>query len=176
MEGLFVYEKTYHATHPEMMRGASNQDLRERYLVSGLFRAGEIVMNYSHGDRFVIGGAVPGSLPLELPRQIEPRSDAGRSLLERRELGVINIGAGEGTVVVDGETITLAKYEALYVPMGSQRVAFAGAGARFYFLSVLAHTAFPLRKLSLADARPMQRGSVEAANERTIYQLILPHI
>ena len=172
---MSLFEKTYYATHPTMMSGASNQDLRDRYLVRDLFRPGEIVLNYSHGERFVIGGAVPGAAKLELPRQTEPESAAGHPLLERRELSAINIGSATGTVTVDGETITLAKYEVLYVPMGSQEVSFAGQGARFYLLSVPAHAAFPLRKLTLADTKPIQRGSLETSNERTIYQLILPH-
>jgi 4-deoxy-L-threo-5-hexosulose-uronate ketol-isomerase len=170
-----MFEKTYYATHPDMMNGASNQDLRDRYLVSNVFRAGEVVLNYSHGERFIIGGAVPGAKPLALPRQTEPESAAGHPLLERRELGVVNIGKGEGTVTVDGQAITLAKYEALYIPMGSQTVEFAGEGARFYLLSVPAHTPFPLRKVSLTDTQPMQRGTPETGNERTIYQLVLPH-
>jgi 4-deoxy-L-threo-5-hexosulose-uronate ketol-isomerase len=170
-----VFEKTYYATHPDMMNGVSNQELRDRYLVPNVFRTGEIVLNYSHGERFIIGGAVPGAKPLMLPRQTEPESAAGHPLLERRELGVVNIGKGEGTVTVDGQKITLAKYDALYVPMGSQDVEFAGEGARFYLLSVPAHASFPLRKISLADTQPMQRGSPETGNERTIYQLVLPH-
>lgn len=170
-----MFEKTYYATHPDMMNGASNQDLRDRYLVSNVFRTGEIVLNYSHGERFIIGGAVPAAKPLSLPRQTEPASAAGHPLLERRELGVVNIGKGDGTVSVDGQAITLAKYEALYVPMGSKDVEFAGEGARFYLLSVPAHAPFPLRKISLTDTQPMQRGSPETGNERTIYQLVLPH-
>jgi 4-deoxy-L-threo-5-hexosulose-uronate ketol-isomerase len=170
-----VYEKTYYATHPDMMKGASNQDLRDRYLVSDVFRTGEIVLNYSHGERFIIGGAVPAAKPLALPRQTEPESAAGHPLLERRELGVVNIGEGSGTVTVDGQTIALAKYDALYVPMGSNDVEFAGEGARFYLLSVPAHAPFPLRKISLADIQPMRRGSPETGNERSIYQLVLPH-
>ncbi len=169
-----MYEKTYYATHPEMMAAASNQDLRDRHLVGGLFRPGEVVLTYSHGERFVIGGATPGAGTLDLPRQSEPESAAGHPLLERRELGIVNIGAA-GTVTVDGDTIALAKYEALYVPMGTQDVGFAGEGARFYLLSVPAHRAFPLRKLTLADANPMQRGSLETSNARKIYQLVLPH-
>ncbi|MGF7154217.1 5-dehydro-4-deoxy-D-glucuronate isomerase [Novosphingobium gossypii] len=170
-----MFEKTYYATHPDMMDGASNEDLRDRHLVSGLFRDGEIVLTYSHGERFIIGGAVPGAGVLALPPHAEPASAAGHSLLERRELGVVNIGGGEGTVTVDGTVTTLAKYEALYVPMGANDVAFAGEGARFYLLSVPAHKAYPLRKVGMADANVMQRGDLAGSNERTIYQLILPH-
>jgi 4-deoxy-L-threo-5-hexosulose-uronate ketol-isomerase len=170
-----VFEKTYYATHPDMMDCASNEDLRQRYRVGELFRAGEIVLNYSHGERFIIGGAVPGDGTLDLPRQKEPPSAAGHPLLERRELGVVNIGTGDGQVMVDGATFTLAKYETLYVPMGSVDVSFAGEGARFYLLSVPAHRAFPMRKLTREEANPMERGSLATSNARTIYQLILPH-
>jgi 4-deoxy-L-threo-5-hexosulose-uronate ketol-isomerase len=169
-----LFAKTYHATHPDMMVGASNEDLRDRYLVSGIFRAGEVVLTYSHGERFVIGGAVPGATPLPLPRQTEPASAAGHPLLERRELGIVNIGE-PGTVTLDGETIALHKYESLYVPMGTADVVFAGEGARFYLLSVPAHRAFPIRKMTLADAATMRRGSLETSNDRDIYQLVLPH-
>ena len=170
-----LYEKTFYAAHPHMMHGASNEDLRNRHLVTGLFRAGEIVLTYSHGERFVIGSAVPAGGVLRLPDQSEPESAAGHPLLERRELGVVNIGNGDGLVEVDGEPVRLAKYEALYVPMGSRDVTFSGDGARFYLLSVPAHAAFPLRKITAADIEPLQRGSLEASNERTIYQLLLPH-
>jgi 4-deoxy-L-threo-5-hexosulose-uronate ketol-isomerase len=169
-----VYKKTYYATHPDMMVDASTSDLRDRYLVDGLFRSGEIVLTYSHGERFIIGSAVPGATPLILPRQTEPVSAAGHSLLERRELGVVNIGA-PGRVIIDGRTITLDRLDALYVPMGSVDVSFVGEGARFYLLSVPAHRAFPLRKLTLGEVEPMERGSLETSNARSIYQLILPH-
>ncbi|WP_206244928.1 5-dehydro-4-deoxy-D-glucuronate isomerase [Novosphingobium terrae] len=170
-----MFKKTYYATHPDMMQGASNEDLRERHLVDGLFQPGQIVLTYSHGERFIIGGAVPGSATLALARQAEPTSAAGHPLLERRELGVVNIGAGPGTVTVDGESFELAQHDALYVPMGKADVSFSGKGARFYLLSVPAHRAFPMRKLTLEEITPMQRGSLEGSNERSIYQLILPH-
>lgn len=169
-----MYERTYHATHPDMMRGASNDDLRDRYLVDGLFRAGAVVLTYSHGERFVIGGAVPAGGELVLPAHDAPASAAGRPLLERRELGIVNIG-GPGSVRVDGQTIALDRYEALYVPMGSADVRFLGASARFYLLSVPAHAAFPLRKVTLDDTAPMARGSLATSNDRAIHQLILPH-
>lgn len=171
-----MFDKTYYAVHPDMMDGASTEDLRDRHLVSDLFQIGQIVLTYSHGERFIIGGAVPGNETLALPRQTEPESAGGHALLERREMSVVNIGAGEGVIDVDGETIILARYDALYIPMGTKNVSFAGEGARFYLLSVPAHAAFPLRKIGTADAHVMERGSQEESNERTIYQLILPHV
>ncbi len=170
-----MFKKIYYGVHPHMMAGASNEELRDRHLVGDIFRDGEIVLTYSHGERFIIGGAVPGAGGLELPVQEEPATAAGHPFLERRELGVVNIGE-PGTVVVDGERFDLARYDALYVPMGSEAVAFEGKGARFYLLSVPAHRSFPVRKLTLAGASPMERGTLETSNERTIYQLILPGI
>ena len=170
-----MYAKTYYATHPDMMECVSNEELRDRHLVGDLFRTGEIVLTYSHGERFIIGGAVPGSDLLSLPCHDAPESAAGHPLLERRELGVVNIGAGPGMVMVDGETVVLEKYDALYVPMGTADVRFSGEGARFYLLSVPAHRALPMRKMTLAESARMERGSLETANERTIHQLILPH-
>ena len=169
-----MFAKTYYATHPDMMACVSNEELRDRYLVGGIFQDGQVVLTYSHGERFIIGGAVPSAGPLPLPRHQEPESAAGHPLLERRELGVVNIGTA-GTVTVDGEAIALGSYDALYVPMGTTDVVFSGQGARFYLLSVPAHRPFPLRKLTLAEIDPMERGSLETSNERSIYQLVLPH-
>ena len=170
-----MYEKTYYAAHPAMMAGATNQDLRHRHVVSGMFRAGEIVLPYSHAERFVIGGAVPDAGVLRLPAQSEPESAAGHPFLERREMVAVNIGSTPGVVTVDGHATEIGKYEALYIPMGSQGVTFEGERARFYLLSVPAHRAFPLRKLTPGDAEPLRRGSLETSNERTIHQLLLPH-
>ena len=96
-----MFEKTFYATHPEMMDGASQQDLRDRYLVSGLFRDREIVLTYSHGERFIIGGAVPGTGVLDLPRHSEPPSAAGHPLLERRErVSDVTVAPAHGLTLV----------------------------------------------------------------------------
>jgi 4-deoxy-L-threo-5-hexosulose-uronate ketol-isomerase len=170
-----VFAKTFHATHPDMMDSVTNDELRARYVVEGMFRQGEIRLNYSHNERFVIGGAVPAGAPLRLPQQTEPASAAGRPFLERRELGVVNIG-GPGAVTVDGERFAMGNKECLYVPMGSAEVAFEGDGARFYLASLPAHKALPIKHITLAQANPLARGDLANSNQRTIYQLVIPGV
>ena len=73
-----MYRRTIHATHPDMMAGASNEQLRERYLVGELFQPGRVVLDYTHYERFVIGGAMPGGGEVALPVQSEPASADGK--------------------------------------------------------------------------------------------------
>ncbi|MBO9713250.1 5-dehydro-4-deoxy-D-glucuronate isomerase [Sphingomonas sp.] len=171
-----MFDRTYYATHPDMMECVSNDELRDRYLIQGLFRTGECVLNYTHADRFVIGGVAVGATPVRLPDQAEPPSAAGHPFLERRELAIVNVGSVEGTVTVDGEAFTLGNKDCLYVTMGARQVTFAGEGARFYLASCPAHKAFTTRLLGIADANALDRGTLAESNERTIFQLVIPGV
>lgn len=169
-----MFARTFYATHPDMMAGASNADLRDRYLIQDLFREGACTLVYTHADRLIIGGVRVGAEPVSLPRQQEPPAAAGRSLLERREMGIFNVGTVEGVVTVDGTTFALAPKQCLYVGMGDHDIAFSGSGARFYLASSPAHRACPTRRIGLDDAEILVRGSGEAASARRIHQMILP--
>ena len=170
-----MFTKTYQGTHPEMMDAARNEQLRDRYLVAELFAAGRIVLNYSHNERFVIGGAVPKGQPLRLPEQSEPASAKGRPFLERREMAAVNIG-GAGALTVDGERFEMGNKECLYIQMGSTAVTFEGDGARFYLASLPAHKVLPVKHITLDQANPLARGDLANSNQRTIYQLVIPGV
>ncbi|WP_422059229.1 5-dehydro-4-deoxy-D-glucuronate isomerase [Sphingopyxis sp.] len=170
-----MFAKTYHATHPDMMECVDNDALRDRYLVEGMFEDGKVNLNYSHNERFVIGGAVPKGRALKLPDQTVPASAAGRPFLERRELAAVNIGTA-GAITVDGQRFEMKNKECLYISMGSKDVTFEGDGARFYLASLPAHKVCPIKHITLDQANPLARGDLANSNQRTIYQLVIPGV
>ncbi|KAJ8138276.1 hypothetical protein OY671_008511 [Metschnikowia pulcherrima] len=140
-----------------------------------MFVDGQVVLNYSHNERFVIGGAVPAGQAIRLPDQTVPASAAGHPFSERRETGIVNIG-GPGARTVDGPRFAMGKRACLYVPMGAREVVFEGETARFYIASVPAHKTLPIKHITSDQANPSARGDSANSNQRTIYQLVIPGV
>lgn len=147
-------------------------DLRESFLLPGLFVPGEVHLVVTDMDRLVVGGAVPAGLVLALPNDDELKAEY---FCQRRELGVLNLG-GDGRVTVDGDCHVMGSHDCLYIGRGSRAVEFASANAntpaQFYLVSYPAHTTYPTTRATRAEANKVALGSREEANERTIFQYI----
>ena len=161
--------QTRHAIHADHVKQMSTDELRKHFLVSGMFKAGEINLTYTHYDRMVLGGAVPAADELVLDKVDETRTS---TFLERREMAVVNIGTA-GTVSASGETWTLNKGDVLYLGKGAGSVSFAGGG-RFYIASSPAHKEFPARLITVEESAEVKLGDVSTSNKRTINQFVHP--
>lgn len=166
------YEVRY-TTSPEDFKTYDTERIRKNFLVEKVFAPGEINWVYSLYDRFVLGGAQPAATPLKLESIAPFKTD---HFLENRELGIINIG-GDGVVTVDGKAYELKFKEALYIGRGKYEVTFASKDAskpaKFYMNSATAHTAFPVKKVTLKEAKVIKAGSLAGSNDRVINQLII---
>ncbi|PFG44758.1 4-deoxy-L-threo-5-hexosulose-uronate ketol-isomerase [Isoptericola jiangsuensis] len=157
-----------YSSSPSTAETATTAELREAYLIEELFVPGEVRGTYTHDERLLVGGAVPGTGQLDLPAWTEVLGVG--SHLERRELGVVNVGAA-GHVVVDGEKFELDHLDGLYVGRGSE-VSFTGADAAFYLVSAPAHATYPTRFLGHGEVEPVALGSADAANERHLFRYV----
>ncbi len=165
-----------HAIGPRESANLGTSGLREAFLVEALFVPGQINLTYSHYDRMIVGGAVPQSESLTLAGVKETGTDG---FLDRRELGIVNIG-GAGRIDVGGTSYELAFQEALYVGMGNGPIVMsslqAANAAQFYLVSTPAHRALPNVHITLDQAKKVKGGSAVEANARTINQYIHPDV
>lgn len=161
-----------YACSPTEAKKMTTEQLRETFLLQQLFVNDAVNLVYSHYDRMITGAVVPASKELSLETDVQLKSDF---FLQRRELGVINIG-GEGLVKADGQEYRLSKLDCLYLGKGIKAVSFSSADAqnpaRFFLLSAPAHQTFPSTLMKSSEATPAALGATETANERTIYKYI----
>ncbi len=148
--------------------------LREEYVIEQVFGIDEILLTYSYIDRIIVGGVIPLSKVVELGSAPEIRAE---HFLDRREMGVINIG-GEGTITVDGKKYELSHWDSLYVGRGAKEVTFASKDpknpAHFYIASSPAHVHYDNKLIHLEEAEHRHLGSLEECNKRTINRIIVP--
>ena len=169
-----------YSTGKEPFSRMNTEELRKEFLISNIFKANDISAVYSHIDRIVTMGVMPVDEVIPLSKNIDSMKDFGVSyFLERRELGIINIG-GDGIITADGTAYDVVHFDGLYLPMGTKEVLFSSKDpqnpAKFYMNSTPAHHAFPAKQIVFNDAKHVQAGSVEGSNERTINQYIHPDV
>jgi 4-deoxy-L-threo-5-hexosulose-uronate ketol-isomerase len=172
MEGMMLMELRT-AVSPKDVKHYTTEQLREEFLIQNMFVPGEIKTVYSHIDRIIIGAAVP-VIPLTLNAGDEIRA---KYFLERREMGIINIG-GRGTVTVDDALYTLEYKDGMYIGMGSKNIVLASEDesnpALFYFNSAPAHMTYPTVHIKPENCINVELGSLESSNHRVITKYILP--
>ena len=165
-----------YAIHPDQMKLLDTHEIQKHFLIEDLFEKDKMKMVYSHIDRIIVGGVCP----IQKEEKLNVTKGLGVDFfLQRRELGMINIGSA-GIVSVDGKDYTLERKECLYIGMGSKNVSFKSLDknhpAKFYFNSAPAHAAYPTVKVSMNDAKRLHLGAPDRANVRTIHQFIHPDV
>ncbi len=161
-------------TSPQETQSMDTASLRKHFLVEHLMENDAINLTYTHYDRLIVGGVKPVNRAITLENQAELRADY---FLERRELGIINLG-GEGSVVADEQSYAMKKLSCLYVGKGAKHVQFTSKDAQnpaaFYLLSSTAHHAYPNELMQKEKASPVALGDVLTSNKRTVYKYIHP--
>ncbi|MCE7011624.1 5-dehydro-4-deoxy-D-glucuronate isomerase [Kibdelosporangium philippinense] len=161
-----------YSTNPAEARGYDTAQLRQHYLVEDVFVPGELRLTYSHDDRVVLGGAVPGTEPLRLESDDTLRTD---HFCERRELAAFCVD-GRGAVVCDGTAYELERGDLAYIGRGTREVSFTSADpaapGRFYLASAPAHQDLPTTLVHAKDVTPVELGAANTSNERTIRRYI----
>lgn len=164
---------TRYSTHPEDVKNYTTQKLRDQFLIENLFELGEITMVYSLEDRLIIGGVYLKDSPIELKSFDQLKSE---TFLERREIGLVNVGKSLAHIRVEDVLYYLEPKEALYIGMGTKKVAFEpnpGSETKLYFNSAPAHCRYPTKKVGKDDAEIVTLGQQENSNHRTIYKLLV---
>jgi len=166
------FESRY-AQSPKEVKQMDTASLRENFLIENVFEANQVNLTLSHFDRYIVGGAMPVDQKVELPN---PDDLKANFFLERRELGIINVG-GKAIVTADGEQFELEYKEALYIGRGTKEVSFESADktqpTKLYINSAPAHHSYPTKKVSKADAEIVELGTPETANHRIINKLLV---
>lgn len=167
--------ETRYATAPKDVKRLTTDELREQFLVEKMFIPGDVTLTYTHHDRMIFGGVTPTNNELTIKLDKELGVDY---FLERRELGIINIG-GNGIVVLDGEEYATNYRDGLYVGKGTKELLFRSNDenkpAKFYVVSTPAHHKYPTVKLDINAITPLEMGEKKTLNERKIYQYIHPN-
>lgn len=157
---------------PAETRQMTTAQLRENFLVQNLMQDDSVQLVYSHYDRVIIGGAKPVNKTLALPNHPELRADF---FLQRRELGIINVG-GAGLIIADGKEFTTNKLDCVYLGKDTKEVKFKSKSKKdpaiFYLLSAPAHHKYPNKLMTKEKASPVNLGDAATSNKRTIYKYI----
>ena len=170
------------AVHPEDFKNYDTSRLRSHFMMPTVMEQDKINLTYSMYDRLIFGGVVPVEKTMALETLDPLKADY---FLERRELGVINVG-GPGVVTVDGKAYELNFKDALYVGRGNKEVTFASRDAanpaKFYINSTPAHKAYKTQLVTIdgrkgsIKANSFAAGKMEESNDRVINQLIVSNV
>jgi 4-deoxy-L-threo-5-hexosulose-uronate ketol-isomerase len=170
---MTVKTNTRFAVHPEDFKKYDTKRIREEFLIEEVMVNDQITLTYSQYDRYIVGGAVPVTKKLALESFDSLKASY---FLERREMGIINVG-GAGKVITEDQVYELGFKDALYLGRGTQKVVFesndSSQPAHFYINSAPAHKEYPSKRVTLGDANVLQLGSLKTSNERQINQLLI---